>query len=99
MCVSQGVFMVLSNGLVEVLVLFLRDLTFFSEPKCFHLVDGLPLPYLLSHSLGLLLLFFLLFIVLSFVCDLTIFIFFRFLLFAFCSSFFFFIFHLFSHFL
>jgi len=44
---------VLSDGLVEVVVLLLGDVRLLSEPDGLDLVDGLPLPDLLSDSLGL----------------------------------------------
>lgn len=54
MGIGNGVLVVLSDGLVEVVVLFVSDFRLVSEPDGLDLVNGLPFPDLLSHSLGFL---------------------------------------------
>jgi hypothetical protein len=69
---------VLRDSLVETVVFFFTDLTLLSQPDGLDFVDGFPFPDLFSHSLGLLLLGFLL---LTFVLNFSI-IFLNFLLFS-----------------
>ena len=53
MGVGQRGLVVLGDSLVEVDVFFLSDVGLLSQPDSLDLVDGLPLPDLLSDSLGL----------------------------------------------